>query len=252
MTTTLPLRETAEPSPSRGGLLPALWQIVAERDLRVGDQLPSIRELAELLDVRPSAVRDTFLEAQGKGWLRILPRAGAFLCRLPPECDRGAEHRLNSEGQGREQPNLFHLLDARRLIEIELVGRAAQVRRLEDLLPMRRVLDQMLAVSSSATREEHVKLDIEFHREIAQLAGNSVLCAMQQQLLEQLRPHLHNVPRSLHRHEQVDRSHIAIYEALVHEDAEKARREMHDHLSLAYDGLLRDLRQVPQRVSEGV
>lgn len=248
MTTTLPGHETAESFSSRGDLFPALWQIVQERGLQIGDQLPSIRELAEALDVRPSVVRDTFLEAQGKGWLRILPRAGAFLCRLPAECDRGSE--LETTDQ-QEQPNLFHLLDARRLIEIELVGRAAQIRRLEDLLPMRRVLDQMLA-ASSATREEYVKLDLQFHREIAHLGGNAVLCEMQQQLLEQLRPHLHNVPKSLHRHEQVDRSHIAIYEALLQSDAEKARREMHDHLSLAYDGLLRDLQQLPQqRVSEG-
>lgn len=73
MTTTLPLPETSVVSTPRADLLPALWQIVQDRGLQIGDQLPSIRELAELLDVRPTVVRDAFLEAQGKGFLRILP-----------------------------------------------------------------------------------------------------------------------------------------------------------------------------------
>lgn len=165
---------------------------------------------------------------------------------FPPRPLNGSQPRSTSE-----QPNLFHLLDARRLIEIELVGRAAQVRRLEDLLPLRRTLDTMLSLPAHTTREDRITLDIEFHRELARLAGNTVLAAIQQDLLEQLRPHLHNVPKSLHRHDQVDRSHIAIYEALVNADADKARREMHDHLSLAYDGLLRDLQQLPTRHTEG-
>ncbi|MFO1022524.1 MAG: FCD domain-containing protein [Planctomycetales bacterium] len=251
MTTTLPLPETSPVSSPKADLLPALWQIVQDRGLRIGDQLPSIRELSELLDVRPTVVRDAFLEAQGKGFLRILPRAGAFLCRLPENLASLPPNAVQFRTITRHQPNLFHLLDARRLIEIELVGRAAQVRRLEDLLPLRHTLDVMLALPATTTREERIKLDIEFHKEIARLAGNTVLATMQHDLLEQLRPHLHNVPKPLHRHDLVDRSHIAIYEALVNGDAEKARREMHDHLSLAYDGLLRDLQQLPTPPTEG-
>ena len=141
------------------------------------------------------------------------------------------------------QHNLFHLLDARRLIEIELAGRAAQRRCLEDLLPVRRVLEEMLQLPASATRSEYVDLDVRFHIEIARLSGNQTLFAVQRTLMELLRPHLNEVPHDWQRRSITDRSHVAIYEALVAGDAERVRAELRTHLSLAYDCLLRDLQQ---------
>ena len=83
------------------------------------------------------------------------------------------------------------------------------------------------------------------HVEIARLAGNLALFAVQRTLMELLRPHLNEVPRELERQAITDRSHLAIYEALISGDVEKARTEMRDHLSLAYDSMLRDIQKVP-------
>lgn len=251
--------------------MPSLWDsiraVVQDRHLQVGDQLPSIRELADRLEVKQTAVRDALLKAESQGLVKILPRAGAFLkanlqvlsqsapavspnhlaasptAQVPVEVSRLTEGL--SENLSREEFNLFHLLDARRLVEIELAGRAAERRRLEDLLPVRRALDAMLQIPAGATRSDYVELDIRFHIEVARLAGNHVLFTIQKSLMELLRPHLNEVPRSLERRTTTDRSHIAIYEALVSGDAEKARTEMHEHLSLAYDSMLRDLQAAP-------
>ena len=94
----------------------------------------------------------------------------------------------------REDRNLFHLLDARRLVEIELAGRAAERRQLEDLLPVRRALEAMAEMPQTERRADYVEQDIRFHVEIARLAGNSVLLTIQQSLLEMLRPHLIQLP----------------------------------------------------------
>ena len=235
--------------------LPSVWDsistLVQDRGLQVGDQLPSIRELAERLEVKQSAVRDALLKAESLGFVKILPRSGAFL-RVPgqtltrvatPVETAPAEtilSALNSDGH-----NLFHLLDARRLIEIELAGRTAERRRLEDLLPVRRALEAMLQLTDATARQEYVDLDIRFHLEIARLSGNSVLFAIQQTLMELLRPHLNEVPRDLQRKSITDRSHIAIYEGLVAGSADRARAEMREHLSLAYDSMLRDIQEPP-------
>ena len=58
-------------------------------------------------------------------------------------------------------------------------------------------------------------------------------------------PYLNQVPVSKQRRSRTDRSHIVIYEALVAGDADRARKEMHAHLSLAYDSLLHDIQQPP-------
>ncbi|MBY0524083.1 MAG: FCD domain-containing protein [Gemmataceae bacterium] len=221
----------------------ALRGVIQERGLKVGDQLPSIRELAEQLDAKPTTVRDALLRAQATGLVRVLPRAGAFVRAIPAGVNLPPA--LPMEGLVSAADNLFHVLDARRLIEIELVGRAAERRRLEDLLPVRRALEAMIELPDHAPRTEYVEQDIHFHIEIARLAGNAVLFAMQHTLMERLRSHLNNVPRPRERRGQTDRSHAAIYAALVAGNVEQARTEMRQHLSMAYDSLLRDLQAPP-------
>ena len=240
-------KSTAAPA----SVLDSIWEIVRQEGLKTGDQLPSIRELADRLGVKQTAVRDAILKAEVMGLVNVLPRAGAFLRGgIPAAATNGASLDESLAGAFQEslihgEQNLFHLLDARRLIEIELAGRAAERRRLEDLLPVRRALEAMLQLPPEAVRAEHVTHDVRFHVEIARLAGNVALLAIQRTLMELLRPHLNEVPRDLQRRSKTDRSHVAIYEALVAGDAAKARSEMREHLSLAYDGLLRDIQEVP-------
>jgi GntR family transcriptional repressor for pyruvate dehydrogenase complex len=247
ISTSLPVK----PDESSRSLWDSIWAVVQNRGLQVGDQLPSIRELADRLEVKQTAIRDAFLKAESLGLIKILPRAGAFLKAAIPGPKPGSlpiETNLPDSlesGLSHDEHNLFHLLDARRLIEIELAGRTAERRRLEDLLPVRRALEHLLQIPATAARSEYVDLDLRFHIEIAKLAGNSVLFEIQKRLLELLRPHLNEVPRDLERRANTDRSHVAIYEALVSGNVEKARTEMRDHLSLAYESLLRDMQAVP-------
>ena len=233
------------------GVWDSIWSLVQDRGLQVGDQLPSIRELAERLEVKQGSIRDALLKAESLGFVKILPRAGAFL-RVPGATLTKVATPLDAVPADACLPvsssaghNLFHLLDARRLIEIELAGRAAERRQLEDLLPIRRALEGMLQLTDPTARQEYVDLDLRFHLEIARLSGNSVLFSMHQTMMELLRPHLNEVPRDLQRKSVTDRSHIAIYEALVAGSADRARAETREHLSLAYDSMLRDIQESP-------
>jgi GntR family transcriptional repressor for pyruvate dehydrogenase complex len=239
--------ETATPSQSleKSSVIRAILDLIQEQGLRVGDQLPSIRELAFSIGVKPTVVRDALLQAQTMGLVRILPRAGAFLQSLTyaPLVDALANTLKPALMQ--EDHNLFHLLDARRLLEIELAGRAAEHRRLEDLLPLRRTLEAMAQIPQTRRRVEYVENDVRFHVEIARLAGNAVLLTLQQSLLELLRPHLMRLPWTPERRLRTDRSHAAIYAALVAGDAAKARAEMGEHLSMAYDSLLSYVQDPP-------
>ncbi len=229
----------------------AVWEsirlIIQQRGLTDGDQLPSIRDLAEQLDVKHSVIRDALLRAETKGLVTIKPRMGAFL-RLSPENPsvQPATKGPVSTALQTADHNLFHLLDARRLIEIELAGRAAERRQLEDLFPVRSALEGMLRWTPDAGPAAYVDLDIRFHLEIARLAGNTTLFMLQQSLMELLRPHLVDVPRDASRQATTDQSHRRIYAALVRGDAEGARSAMRKHLSLAYDSLLQDMQEPPR------
>ena len=240
-----------KPNQGSAHVLNSIWSVVQERGLKVGDQLPSIRELSDRLEVKRTVVRDALLKAESLGIVKVMPRAGAFLktpvpgsSEIPPLSEPALPH-FFQQALLREEHNLFHLLDSRRLIEVELAGRAAEHRRLEDLLPVRRALEALLQLPLDAPRADYVDCDIRFHIEIARQSGNQVLFAVQQTLMELLRPHLNDVHQDLQRRATTDRSHIAIYEALVAGDSEHARSEMRDHLSLAYDSMLRDIQELP-------
>jgi len=227
---------------------------IAEQDqLAVGDQLPSVRNLAERLGVKATQVRDALLHAQARGVVRIVPRVGAFLETTSSEARAltgsldAAAHASLAGLLAHESHNVLQLLDARRLIEVELVGRAAERRRLEELVPARRALEGLTRLSLEVPRTEHVAFDLEFHSELAKLSGNPILAGIQATLMQLLRPHLLAVPPTAQHRTCADRSHAAIYAAVVDGDADRARREMREHLSLAYDSLLRDLQRPPQQ-----
>ena len=240
-----------KPNQGSAHVLNSIWTVIQERGLRVGDQLPSIRELSDRLEVKRSAVRDALLKAESLGIVKVMPRAGAFLKTPVPSSNENSSAlesplpQVFQQVLNRGEHNLFHLLDSRRLIEVELTGRAAEHRLLEDLLPVRRALEALLQLPLDAPRADYVDCDIRFHLEIARQSGNQVLFAVQRTLMELLRPHLNDVDQDLQRRATTDRSHIAIYEALVAGDSERARSEMREHLSLAYDSMLRDIQELP-------
>jgi GntR family transcriptional repressor for pyruvate dehydrogenase complex len=219
-------------------------QIQADR-LAVGDRLPSIRELADRLGASPSAVRDALMQAQTLGLVKIRPRSGAFVQSLTygPLVDALAgtlEAALVHVDQ-----NLFHLLEARQLIEVESVGLAAKRRRLEDLLPLRDTLEAMDAATADNDRPRFVDADMQFHLQISRITGNPVLTTTLEAMLRLLRPYLLRLVWTPERRARTERSHGEIYEALLAADPVRAREAVAYHLSLAYESLLARVQAAP-------
>jgi GntR family transcriptional repressor for pyruvate dehydrogenase complex len=225
-----------------------LLEMVREQGLREGDRLPNIRQLSATLRVKPTTVRDALLQAQVMGLVRVVPRSGAYIRSLSYAPLVDALSGTIEPALMQVDHNLFHLLDARRVLEIELAGRAAERRRLEDLLPLRQVLEAMACIPETHRRREYVEADIRFHTEIARLAGNAVLLTFQQALLGLLKPHLAQLPWTSQRRSRTDRSHAAIYTALVDGDADVARSAMREHLTMAYESLLQEVQSLPPDV----
>jgi DNA-binding FadR family transcriptional regulator len=141
-------------------------------------------------------------------------------------------------------PNLFHLLEARQLIEIEVAAQAATRRRVQDLLPVHDALAAMAAVPAGK-RPDYVEHDIRFHLAIAEVAGNTVLAVTLKAILGLLRPFLCQLPFDAACRDRTQKSHEAIYRALVAGDADAARSQLREHMRFAYDNLLGQVQTVP-------
>ncbi len=225
-------------------------RFIQEQSLKPGDRLPSIRDLADQFGVKAGSVRDALLDAQGRGFVKVLPRAGAFV-EAPVE---SLQPRTSAERVGgrlrellaTENQNLFHLLDARETLELALIAQAARKRETEDLFSLRDILEQMAAMPPKSRGEDYVLLDIEFHLEIARLSGNAVMAAMLCVVMEELSPHLRKLRWSAKRHTATDKSHARLYSALVAGDGQLAQEETRKHLQYAYQTLLDRIRQPPK------
>lgn len=219
-----------------------LVEYVRRQGYARGDRLPSIRQLAEALGAGRNAVRDGVLQAQTLGLVKIEPRLGVFVqdpeAALPDGMSQVLERSLT-----REEHNVFHLMDARLLVELELVRKAAEAGCTEELLPLRQALDTVLICGGD--RQAFVEADEAFHLGIASIAGNPVLSAFLRTLLGLLRPIKMSVLLSSPNRERTDREHVELFRSLLEGDPERAQATIRAHLAQGRSLLLDHLRTMP-------
>ncbi|HUL59457.1 MAG TPA: FadR/GntR family transcriptional regulator [Anaeromyxobacteraceae bacterium] len=153
-------------------VLSHLHQQIEDGVLRPGEKLPSERKLAEHFEVGRSSVRDAIRILQARGIVK--PRQGGGTVVQAFSSDT-----LVAELAGalvRKRALVHELMDVRCMIEPPVAGRAAahatpeQIEHLEDIL--RR---QHRKVSRG---ERAIEEDTEFHSAIARAAGNPVMLAV--------------------------------------------------------------------------
>ena len=233
-------------------LVRELIEQIKHDGINEGDRLPSIRALAERYEVTASAVRDAQIQLQTMGLIKILPRSGAVVQSVNFEPMIGAFANTLESALSQSDPSLFHLLDARQMIEVECATAAARKRKMEELLPLRDALGETLKTAESLDenstvkeRTAHYEADTGFHLAIAELAGNPVLTTMLRSLMELLKPHLVQIPWSAKRRELTINAHLELFESLRSGDVEKVRSRMTEHAGMARDSLLERLWDTP-------
>jgi DNA-binding FadR family transcriptional regulator len=225
-------------------LINELLDFIRSKSYKPGERLPPIRELSATLGFGRNAIRDGLLEAQTMGFVKIEPRLGVFVQNL--DAVNGAEDlsRTLEKVLTQEEQNLFHLVDARLLVEAELASEAARTRRPEDLLPLRQALEGVL--TSCGDRLDFIKADEAFHLAIARIAGNRVLYAFLQTLWRMIRPRKKNFLLSSENRDLTDREHQELFQSIVAGDADRARVTMRDHVGQGRALLLDYVRTLPQ------
>ena len=141
-----------------------------ERGLKVGDQLPSERELAKQLSVGRSSLREAIQGLQTMGLVEVRHGIGTFFTSEPGKWP------LNPLGFQHTPPRqLFEeLLEARLLVEVRLAALAAERATESDLARLR----EMAEKRAQARPGEYVERGVEFHFAVAEAAHHSVLSSM--------------------------------------------------------------------------
>lgn len=209
MLTTLPPPVAVAASPRDERIYARIVTAIVEQRLRPGTKLTEER-LARMFAVSRTQVRKVLQRLALEGLVEAQPNRGAFVA---------APSRAYTQ----------QIFAARRLIEPWLVKRVCAVARGSKLAPLRQVLDEERRARKAGDRDAIVRYSGEFHRVLADLAGNPPLAKTLRELTAQtcLAILLYHAPTAVACR---DDEHRAIGAAIARGDAVTACALMRRHL----------------------
>ncbi len=93
--------DTSSPEPVYRQIVQGIRRVLVRGELRPGDRLPTIRELAMDLGVHPNTVAQAYRVLAGEGWLELRRRRGVRVISRPtPDPDPSAEETLRRRVEG--------------------------------------------------------------------------------------------------------------------------------------------------------
>jgi len=207
--------------------------MILSSSLRPGDKLPPMAELEKRLGVSHTVVREALRMLETRGLVQVQHGKGVIVSLNSSDAlstSLNAVFRLH-EG------TLFHLMEFRTILEIEVARLAAERRTDHNLREMQDYLQEM--EQAAEVPRGYVDADVGFHNALVRATHNPVLISVTsslQDLLVKSREITFRGPpvgaiRAL-------RAHYRIYEAVKAKDPETAAVAMRQHL----DETLQDIK----------
>ena len=200
-----------------------LEQLILSK-LNPGDKLPGERELAEMLSVSRSSIRDAMRRLQLMGLVE--PRQGAGT--VVREIDHEALVTPLANVIAHKRQLVGELLDFRKMLEPPMAARAAKNASADEVSRMEEILHRQ--DKKVRNGELAVEEDTEFHYVIAQASGNSVVLKVMDVVMDLLRETRSRSLQSEGRPQKSLAGHKKILSAIKRRDGEGAENAMRQHI----------------------
>jgi len=202
----------------------------------LGDKLPSEQVVTQQTGVSRPSVREALGALRLVGVLETRMGDGTYVksTRWNSADALPVESQISSL-LGEESGNPFEALEARRVLETNLIKYTVERRTSEDLQELEAALKRIIASIEAKDYDELLKADRDFHLAIGKAATNSLLEQMLTFLLDVMEQGLwprmkKQLLQASERHlKETRRSHQGIYEAIKDSDKEKAVEIMEQH-----------------------
>ncbi len=192
-------------------------------DLKIGDQLPAERELAEQFAVSRTAVREAIKALREKGLVEIRLGRGTFVTSGAAGAVRRSLGLLLKTENG-----FVNLEEVREILEPEIAALAATRISEEYITAMTEAVETMDTALDNV--EIFVEADLDFHLALAEATQNPIIPSLMDSIIDLLREQRKrtgNVEGGLARGQY---HHKKILEAVIQRDPQAARKAMQDHL----------------------
>jgi GntR family transcriptional regulator, transcriptional repressor for pyruvate dehydrogenase complex len=194
------------------------------KELKPGDKLPAERELAEMLGVSRSSIRDAIRRLELVGLVE--PRQGSGTRVREISTEALVSPLANVIAHKRQL--VSELLEFRQMLEPGMAARAAEHATPDDVAKMEEILDrQERTVRGGGLAIEE---DSEFHYRIATAARNSVVLKVVDVVMDLLRETRSRSLQSEGRPQRSMAGHRRILSAIRRRDPEAAEAAMRQHI----------------------
>ena len=194
-------------------------------ELKIGDQLPAERELAEQFGVSRTAVREAVKALREKGIVEAFPGRGTFITDGTSHGIRQSLDRMVKSGR----PDGFtFLVEVREILEPEIASLAAARAQEADLAAMREAISVMDAARQDP--DAYIEADLDFHLSLAEAAANPLILSLIDSIVGILREQRIGIFRVEGGPERGQYHHKRILHAIEHRDSQGAREAMKAHL----------------------
>jgi GntR family transcriptional regulator, transcriptional repressor for pyruvate dehydrogenase complex len=234
-------RRTRTRTSAADELTQELIDLLKESDLKPGDRLPSVTALAERFAVAPPTIREALRRLQALGFLDFRHGSGLYV-REPLE-----RVIVSNPYSGQlDRDVILDLIDARLLIEPHLACLAVARGDEEAIAEIEGILDR--ADQSLKGQDDLLSdLNLNFHRAVARLSGNSVLAQTMDSLLDLYAPEQMMILQVYDNRERDAREHRAVFEAIREGRPDLAAERMREHLAGVRDVVEERLRGTRRR-----
>lgn len=207
-----------------------LHEKIQNGQLKPGDRLDSVENLAEQLQVSRSAVREALAALKAMGLIEIKQGSGTFVKDF-------SKQKLQlplSPAIMKQKEIVPHLLELRKIIEVGTASSAAKNRTNNDIEILEKILTKMKRDLGEDNSEESV--DWEFHIAVANASHNPLLPNLLHEVsdltIQLIRETYRLWPFSKQQtREQFYDEHMQIFLAIKQQNAKLAEIAMYSHLS---------------------
>lgn len=202
-----------------------IQQFIVSAEWPAGSKIPTERELGEQFGVSRTVIREALKTLSERGLISILPGRGIFVADLSASALTEPMRLLLQ----RHNFSYENLVEARRVLEVEIAGLAAQRAQREQIERMRAAIAQM--DDCLGDPDGFSKADQRFHVALAEATQNTMfpmLIDSISELVYESRQLIFGVVGAPSRGQSY---HRALLEAIERRDGGAARRAMQEHLN---------------------
>jgi GntR family transcriptional repressor for pyruvate dehydrogenase complex len=207
-----------------------LTEAILAKQLKVGERLPSERDLCEKFHVSRTVVREAIRSLAARGLLRVTSGRGVEVRELGSS-NVADSMRLLVRGHDGLDYGKVH--EVRTAVEVQTAGLAAERAKPEDIARLRQLCEEYERSLKGGDLTRASELDFQFHRELTRATDNELLLAMLDSISDVLREVRTQVMTQPHVGEEGLQAHLRILKCISSGKAEAARAAMSEHLAEA-------------------